>query len=266
MTKPDRSLYTLDEERVLPWGDPGHFAWHLARYRFAVPFVGGKRVLDVGSGEGYGAALLAEGARDVLGIDYSPPAIRHARVTYKRQNLRFEIVDADALDLGPDRFDVVTCFEVIEHLEDGEALLSRVAALLRPDGTLLLSTPNRLVEGLFERVGGRDHYEYHVNAISPSELRRRARRHFGSVTLLGQSVRGNALHAMLKGLDVLNLRHRLLRSLRLQHAISASVMGTAPAHVETSFRFSRLLVRQSPHVMLVGRRPIAAGPDSAPIA
>jgi hypothetical protein len=50
MNKRDRSLYDLGEERVVPWGDPGVFAWHAARYHWAASLTAGNRLLDVGSG------------------------------------------------------------------------------------------------------------------------------------------------------------------------------------------------------------------------
>src|SRR6267143_3401980 len=108
--KPEASLYHINEERVVPWGDPGLFAWHRARSEFALLFVPNRSVLDIGCGEGYGAALLSVQAAEVVGIDYSPAAIGHARSTYRRRNLRFVVADATRLDPAIGRFDVVTCF------------------------------------------------------------------------------------------------------------------------------------------------------------
>jgi SAM-dependent methyltransferase len=261
VTKPDRSLTELEEERVVPWGDPGLFAWHLARYHFALPFVAGNRVLDVGSGEGYGAALLAERAREVVGLDYSPVAVRHATTSYVRPNLTFRIGDAIDLDpsLGP--FEVVTCFEVLEHLEDQEALLARTAALLGSDNVLILSTPNRLVEVPFGRFVSGEHNEYHVALLSPAELRRRLRRHFSRITLYGQAARGNVFHVVVKSLDLFNLRHRLVRSHSVQRRLATKVMGQQWNADETSFTFSRLLVRPSPIIVAVASRPLAPMED-----
>jgi SAM-dependent methyltransferase len=256
VSKPGRSLVHLEEERLVPWGDPGLFAWHVARYKFALPFLDGNRVLDVGCGEGYGSALLAERADEVVGVDYSPAAVRHASAAYARPNLRFEVQDAAALDPSLGRFDLGTCFEVIEHVEDQDAVLEGVARLLSPTGVLILSTPNRLVEASFERFVSGEQNEYHISLLSPAELRRRLRRHFRRVRLFGQAPSGNALYSVLKAFDVLNLRHRLIRGPQLQRQLATTVLGQDWRPQEMSFRFSRLLVRQSSITVAIASHPL----------
>jgi SAM-dependent methyltransferase len=218
-----------------------------------LPRAAGKRVLDVGSGEGYGPALLAGRAAEVVGVDYSPAAVEHARSAYPLPNLRFDVMDANRLDPALADFDLVTCFEVLEHVDSPEALVRSLSGALRPDGVLVLSTPNETVDRLFRAVGGHRLYEYHVSLVSPAELRRLMRRHFTSVVLYGQSERGSLLHAVLKGLDVFNLRHRLVRSQHVQIAVGESL--GKPSERTQDFRFSRLLVRQSPAIVVVARAP-----------
>jgi ubiquinone biosynthesis O-methyltransferase len=252
LTKPDRSLRDLEEERVVPWGDPGLFCWHLARYHFAASYAVGKRLLDVGCGEGYGSALLAQYANEVVGVDYSPAAVMHARKAYLDdgvRNLRFEMADATALDPALGRFDVITCFELIEHLENQGDMLSGLASALCPGGVLILSTPNRLVEQLYERITNFK-YPYHVGLLTPSDLRRSLRKYFRQVTLHGQSRRGGLLYTALKAMDVFNVRHRLVRSRQMQVSLNCRINGTSPAaFVREDFQFNRWLVRQSPIVV-----------------
>jgi hypothetical protein len=83
----------------------------------------------------------------------------------------------------------------------------------------------------------------------------KARRHFRNVTLYGQGPRGNTLHALLKTVDIFNLRHRLIHSPRVQRQLATTIMGQDWRQEKMSFRFSRLLVRQSP--ITVG---VASGP------
>ena len=102
------------------------------------------RVLDVGCGTGYGSAELAQHARSVTGIDLAPDAIAYAREHYPLPNLVFLSGSATALPFAARSFDLVTAFEVIEHLSDWRALLAEVRRVLHPGGVFLVSTPNKL--------------------------------------------------------------------------------------------------------------------------
>ncbi len=131
-------------ERVVPGlVDADLWQEHVSRYVFARTFAAGARVLDAGCGSGYGAALLAAGAREVLAIDVAAEAIDHSRANYTAKNLRFVIGDCCAVDAPDASFGLVVAFEVIEHLPDAAKFLAEAKRLLRPDGTLLVSTPNR---------------------------------------------------------------------------------------------------------------------------
>ncbi len=82
-------------ERCVPWTADASMAYeHYRRYAWAAQLVGGRRVLDLGSGEGFGAAILAETAAEVLGVDIDDDAVRHSRANYARSNLRFERASA----------------------------------------------------------------------------------------------------------------------------------------------------------------------------
>jgi SAM-dependent methyltransferase len=115
---------------------------HLAAYRFAAARAAGARVLDAGCGEGYGAALLAEAAAHVLGVDRAEAIAVAARRRHPR--LEFRAFDLARLDALEERFDLVVSFQVIEHLPEPEAFLAALAARTAPGGTLVVTTPNRL--------------------------------------------------------------------------------------------------------------------------
>jgi glycosyltransferase involved in cell wall biosynthesis len=113
---------------------------HAARYLFAAQVVHGKRVLDVGCGVGYGSALLADaGAAEVVSFDVAPDAIEHARTHYARPTVTFSVDSAESFDLGA--FDVITCFELIEHVSSQQAVLERIARSLGDEGVAFISTP-----------------------------------------------------------------------------------------------------------------------------
>ena len=116
--------------------------WH--RYAFAHALAEGRRTLDAACGEGYGSALLARRASNVLGVDLSNQSISHARERYVAANLRFERGDCTALDALPDAsFDLVVSFETLEHVQAQERMLDGFSRLLAPGGVLLISTPDR---------------------------------------------------------------------------------------------------------------------------
>jgi SAM-dependent methyltransferase len=105
---------------------------HLARYRFAGRFPSGA-VLDIGCGSGYGTVGI--------GIDVSHEALAGARANFPEA--RFIQATAETLPFADGVFDLITAFEVIEHLDRWPDLLSEAARVLKPQGILLVSTPNK---------------------------------------------------------------------------------------------------------------------------
>jgi SAM-dependent methyltransferase/GT2 family glycosyltransferase len=147
MLVPERNLMlNRTGERLLPWDphNPQNLYEHLQRYDFASQFCVGKRVIDVGSGEGYGSNMLATVAESVIGIDLAPDAIQWAASKYGRANLKFVCGSAIEIPIGQNSsFDVAVCFELLEHIEEQDELLVEIKRLLKPNGILILSTPNR---------------------------------------------------------------------------------------------------------------------------
>jgi ubiquinone/menaquinone biosynthesis C-methylase UbiE len=183
-----------------------------AVYEFAADYVDGKCVLDCGAGEGYGPALLAERAASVVGLDYSVETVAYATGKYgTAPNLRFLHGDARQLPFRDNSFDVLCCFQVLEHLEDGPAFLFEAKRVLKPGGRLLLTTPNRLWAG----TGPNPH---HVLEYSADELQELLEIVFSSVEMLGVSgsprvmqyrARNRKLVGRLIKLDYFGLRYRL---------------------------------------------------------
>ena len=101
----------------------------------------GERVLDLGCGAGeFSAALAAAGAHPV-GVDVAPEALRRAAAGAPGLDLRLWR-DGEALPLDDASVDVVWAGEVVEHVADVAPWLSEVRRVLRPRGTLLLTTPH----------------------------------------------------------------------------------------------------------------------------
>ncbi len=156
-------------------------ARHQAAYEYARTLAADKRVLDAGCGEGVNSQSLRDVAREVTGVDYSKDAIDYCRSTWKGDNLRFEHVDLTDPQGFDDTFDLVTNFQVLEHIEDDRAFLKALRARLAQDGVLLLTTPNRLMSF--------SENPYHVREYTAAELRTLLESVFSSVTILG--MRGN---------------------------------------------------------------------------
>jgi SAM-dependent methyltransferase len=159
--------------------------WH--RYALAAQAAGGRRVLDAACGEGYGSALLAQRAREVLGVDLSAEAVEHARTRYGHlPNLRFETGDVTALPARLGRFGLISSFETLEHVdaEAQEQMLAGFATLLADDGVLLLSSPDKAAYS--DATGYQN--PFHVRELYLPELRALLARHFPAVEILGQQL------------------------------------------------------------------------------
>jgi len=157
---------------------------HLHRYAFARQLVAGKRVLDAACGEGYGAALLAGSAAAVTAVDRSAQAIGHARRRYGASNLDFREADCLELPFDDDHFDCVVSFETLEHLADQDRLLAEFRRVIRPDGFLLLSSPDRAVYS--DTLQNRN--EFHVRELYRDELEALLQAHFPAFRLFGQKL------------------------------------------------------------------------------
>jgi 2-polyprenyl-3-methyl-5-hydroxy-6-metoxy-1,4-benzoquinol methylase len=167
-------------ERFIPdeMGEGMVAAEHLGRYWWAAQFAPGRRVLDAGCGIGYGSNMLAEaGAAEVQGVDIAEPVIEVASQG-AGPGVTFTTGDVAALDLDADSADLVVCFEVIEHVEDTDAVLDELTRVLAPGGLLLISSPNR-----DRYVPGNPHHRYE---FLPDELKAELERRFKQVRLLRQ--------------------------------------------------------------------------------
>ena len=168
-------------ERFDPRADSGKLVHseHIARYRFASQLAGGAVVLDAGCGTGYGSAILAaaEPAR-LLAVDVSEDAVE---LTKAATDGRAEVAVADlrSLPFEDDTIDLAVCFEVIEHLERREEALAEFSRVLRPGGTLVISSPNPR-----EYLAGN---EFHIHEYPPEELEQELRQYFANVRLHDQS-------------------------------------------------------------------------------
>ncbi len=173
------------QERYVPgtWSEIAAYE-HRPRYAFASSLAAGKRVLDFGCGSGYGAADLAKVASHVTAIDISEEALGYAREHHKAPNLVFAQRDDLAEGLEPASFDLITCFELVEHLAraDQMRLLTSLKRLLTEDGLLLISTPNPAATANYGEN------PFHLHEMSEAEFRTTLTSAFPQVRFLGQVI------------------------------------------------------------------------------
>ncbi len=136
------------------------------------------RVLEIGSGEGYGASLLAAKAASVTGLDKSPEAAAHASAKYRRGNLEYLHYDGVTLPFPDTSFDKAVTLHCIEHIQGDAAFLAEISRVLKPGGLLLVSTPNKAY-----RVQPTRWYKYHVREYTAAEFEGLLRGAFPEVQL-----------------------------------------------------------------------------------
>lgn len=119
----------------------------------------GKNALDVGCGAGLVCEPLARLGANVTGVDASAENIGVASAHAEGSGLSIRYIAGELATLNLGTFDLVTSFEVIEHVSDKSAFLAQLAASMGPDSLLVMSTPNRTAASRFllveaaERVG-----------------------------------------------------------------------------------------------------------------
>ena len=177
-------------ERYVPgtWSKLAEYE-HMPRYRFACGLARGAKVLDFGCGTGYGSAALAKVAESVTGLDIDHDALAWARSVHRHPSLIFE----KRVDLGAGMpagsFDLVTCFEMIEHVDypTQQSVIANIARLLKPAGILVISTPNPDVTANY------GDNPYHIREMREAQFLTLLTAAFPHVVMLRQWVRPSVL-------------------------------------------------------------------------
>lgn len=185
---PDNNLLFQSEQHPLvPLDYPDERAYclgliHQKAYRRAAGMAAGCDVLDLGCNNGYGTRIVAESARTIVGVDVSSRAIQSARESDGPADIRFELIDGLSLPFEKHSFDLVTSFQVIEHVEDVDPYLAEIVRVLRPGGTVVFTTPNACI-----RIdpGMKPWNEFHVREYTSDELRTQLSGRFSEIAIEG---------------------------------------------------------------------------------
>lgn len=166
-------------ERLVTLVHDGSTIEHLHRYSIAMALVKDKIVLDIASGEGYGTHLLSKNAKTIYGVDIDKEAIIHSKTKYNKENLFYLLGQADKIPLETSCIDVVVSFETIEHLENHEGMFLELKRVLKPNGILMISSPER---GIWP-----DNH-YHVKELSNNEFKALLSKHFKHISFYYQKI------------------------------------------------------------------------------
>jgi 2-polyprenyl-3-methyl-5-hydroxy-6-metoxy-1,4-benzoquinol methylase len=174
----------LTGERTLP-DVPEENYWyqrHLVVYEWIRDRVAGLKVIDMACGEGYGSAVLAGQAAEVVGVDANPEAHEHARLRYTGANVRFE---RDLVETFAEPADAVVFLQTIEHVQNPDEVLERFKALTAGSGApaVYVSTPNLLT--LAPAGAEKSENPWHVKEYRADEFRALCAAHFASVEVYG---------------------------------------------------------------------------------
>ena len=142
----------------------------------------GKQVLDVGCGGGILADAMARRGADVLGIDLADKSLKVAQLhalEAQTPNVAYRNVAVEQLAVEmPQRFDVVTCMEMIEHVPEPASIVRACSQLVKPGGMVFFSTINRNPWSFALAIVGAEYvlnmlprgtHEY-ARFVTPSEL------------------------------------------------------------------------------------------------
>lgn len=159
---------------------------HLNRYYFAINQfdIKDKIVLDIASGEGYGSNIIASKSKYVYGIDISKDAIEYASQRYQKKNIQFIQGAADKIPLKNNSIDIVVSFETIEHHNKHSEMLKEIKRVLKENGVLIMSSPDKLNYSDIPKFDN----EFHVKELYYNEFKSLIKQFFKYHKFYGQSL------------------------------------------------------------------------------
>ena len=157
---------------------------HLHRYAIALDYIENKKVLDIASGEGYGSSLLSSKAAFVYGVDIDEEVVNFSSKKYKSDNIKFLVGSASQIPIESQSVDVVVSFETIEHHDKHKEMFIEMKRVLKPDGILIMSSPDKLNYSDVPKFNN----PFHVKELYREEFKALISLHFNHVEMYYQSM------------------------------------------------------------------------------
>ncbi len=155
---------------------------HLHRYCIVNSYIENKIVLDIACGEGYGSNIISRKASFVYGVDIDEMTIQNAKKKYLQSNLEYKIGNATNIPFEDNTFDVVVSFETIEHHDKHDEMIAEIKRVLKPEGIIIISTPDKL----FYTDKPKYNNKYHVKELYKNEFSNLISKYFSKSQLLTQ--------------------------------------------------------------------------------
>lgn len=165
---------TFTGERFVPEIEGDIFLEHFHRYYAISSVVNQKVVLDIACGEGYGTELISKSASKVFGVDISNETIKHAQQKYQKDNIQFCVGSTSKIPFEDDSFDIVVSFETIEHHDEHEQMMLEIKRVLKADGMLIISSPEKTNYNSSLKKKN----EFHVKELEYIEFKELIEKHF----------------------------------------------------------------------------------------
>ena len=182
---------------------------YFCNYVFSSKLSRGKLALDAGCGYGAGTVQLAkDGAMFVLGLDVRADEVRNAHRRYGHvNNLAFIVADLHELPIKSKAIGACVSVEVIEHIERPWQFLNEISRILKTDGTLILTTPNKHDSSPGLRLPT---WVFHIKEYYPDELEEYLKDHFRCVQVSGNRILNRAAQIERRK-NLYSWRYRLIR-------------------------------------------------------